>query len=80
MIENELTSEGDSLKDNVIGKTKGGKEVKVTRAVNGYYGIRFSSGGKLPSNLTGKYLTFGAAKLAVERYLVGQKNNGKSID
>lgn len=69
----ELGSEDDKkstdISDQVVGKTKRGKEIVVFQTRQGYHEIKFLNGGKLPKEMVGKFIRYEDALNAVNQYL-----------
>lgn len=65
------TDESDITK-RVVGKTKKGKELVVDQNTLGYFFIKFTTGGQLPSTLSGKFTNYDVAERAIESYLAGK--------
>lgn len=66
------SSDENDIVKKVVGKTKKGKELIIDQYSNGLYFIKFSTGGILPPVLKGRYVTYVAARDAIEFYLEGK--------
>lgn len=64
------SSDENDITKRVAGKTVKGKELIIDQDPRGYFFIKFSSGGKLPKGLGGRYTRYEIAQNAVESYLV----------
>lgn len=53
----------------VIGTTVNGKQLAVYLETQGYYKVKFMTGGQLPADLQGRYLNYQDAENAVKLYL-----------
>ena len=66
--ERRASEENDCI-GQVLGKTKRGKHVVVGQDTNGYYYIKFTTGGQLPKVLRGRFRRYEDAALKVQVYL-----------
>ena len=66
------SSDVNDIVKKVVGKTKKDKELIIDQYSNGMFFIKFSTGGKLPPTLKGRYVRYEAARNAIEYYLEGK--------
>lgn len=65
-------SDGNDITKKVVGITKKDKEIVIDQNKQGYFFVKFSTGGQLPPKLAGKFTRYEIAQAAVNAYLEGK--------
>lgn len=63
------SSDASDITKKVVGKTKKDKEIIIDQDVQGYFFVKFSTGGQLPPSLNGRFTRYEFAQYAVRSYL-----------
>jgi hypothetical protein len=73
-MENErLTSEENDITQRIVGETSKGKSLRVGQYTTGYYYVTFTTGGKIPQSLSGRFMRYEEAEGAIKAYLGTRK-------
>ena len=66
------SSDVSDITKRVVGRTKGKKELIIDQTKQGYFFIKFSTGGELPTILSGRYTRYELAVHDINKYLAGK--------
>lgn len=71
ILERDLDDDKDEtdISERIVGTTSGGKDIVIYQHWTGYFCVKFTTGGKLPARLSGRFTRYEIAETAVKAYL-----------